>query len=795
MWLTALLPVLFLLAHASGSAIPFLVSRNNDTSVVNTTEIESMAQRRRADLATFPDPAWFPQIDTWLASQKDGVWDDVDYTSGCSAQRANWPIQFHWTRLLTFAAAWSGLNPSVPQNYSNSPELLSAVQAGLDFWAANDYNSTDCIGHGGVANYSCPCGTPGLWNTNWYGQTILLPQLVAPTCLLVSTSGNLTDSQMSLCSRIPERGYRYNELTPGSDPMTGANMVNIMLNSMTWALYSGNETILRDAMTQSMGAVVFSDNTTEDGIHRDGSFLQHEGVLYNGNYGKDLLNAFIALEGPAIGTQYAASNDSRAALSTQVKGSEWMIYVDQETKQEHWDFNVIGRFVAFPTTDLIQATSDILFNATKLAAATFDFADEYSVADTVQRLNSNGSDPLVGNKVFWASDYVSHRRENYIIGSKMLSTRSLGTETANSANTLGHWLGQGTLFSYVSGNEYKDIQAEWDWQLVPGVTSLLSDDNGGVNLTLNNIGPPGKKSWVGGVSDGSLGVVVMDWEDVRNASWGYKKAWFYVEEGVIVTVGDVFNDGSAEGQVITALTQRASTDSEIYVDGASFDSNNDSTSAHTLFYEDTGYVAYDTAFNLKITNGEKKGNWSAISTSTRGEASTSIFSAYTSHGDLAVAAGSNQTWSYGMFPASSKKKVQKEHKHQSYHPFQNDGVWGIHGHDTLGLVFWPGSSLAFGSEVATAFGGYPNGWVNITSSEPVVLLMTTSEDGTMNINIADPSQTVQSLDLTFQFDDGARLDCVDEDCEVDGDVVRFTGVQLPAGGWAGDSVSLKTKWA
>ncbi|WVQ70638.1 hypothetical protein IAR50_000158 [Cryptococcus sp. DSM 104548] len=792
MWLVTLLPVLYFVVQAWGSAIPFLVARDNHTSA----EMESMAQRRRADLATFPDPAWFPQIDTWLASQRDGIWDDVDYTSGCEAQRANWPIQTHWTRLMTFAAAWSGLNPTVPQDYSNNPKLLSAVQAGLDFWAANDYNSTDCIGNGGIANYSCPCGTPGLWNTNWYGSAILLPQLVAPTCLLISTSGNLTDSQKSLCNRIPERGYRYNELTPGSDPMTGANMVNIMLNSMTWALYSGNETVLRDAMKRSMGAVVFSDNTTEDGIHRDGSFLQHEGVLYNGNYGKDLINAFIALEGPAIGTQYAASNDSRAALSTQVKGSEWMIYVDQETKVEHWDFNVIGRFVAFPTTDLIQATSDILFNATKLAAATSDFESDYSVADTVERLHSNGSDPLLGNKVFWASDYVSHRRKNYIIGSKMISTRSLGTETANSANTLGHWLGQGTLFSYVSGNEYKDIEAEWDWQLVPGVTSLSSEDNGGVNLTLDNVGPPGKKSWVGGVSDGWLGVAVMDWEDVRNASWGYKKAWFYVEDGVIVTIGNVVNNGSASGQVITALTQRASTDSEIYVDDVPSDSfSNDTTSAHTLFYEDTGFIAYDTPFDLKVSNGNRSGNWSAISTSTRGEATTSIFSAYISHVKLADSAGSNQTWSYGMFPASSRTEVQKEYNHQSYFPFQNDGVWGLHGHDTLMLVFWPGSSLSFGSEVATAFGGYPNGWVNITSSEPVVLLMTTSEDGTMNINIADPSQTVESLDLTFEFDDGAELDCVDEGCEVDGDMVRFQGVRLPSGGCAGDTVVLKTKWA
>lgn len=33
----------------------------------------------------------------------------------------------------------------------------------------------------------------------------------------------------------------------------------------------------------------FTDEAGSDGIHRDGTFLQHKGILYNGNYGKDLV--------------------------------------------------------------------------------------------------------------------------------------------------------------------------------------------------------------------------------------------------------------------------------------------------------------------------------------------------------------------------------------------------------------------------------------------------------------------------------------------------------------------------
>ena len=67
--------------------------------------------------------------------------------------------------------------------------------------------------------------------------------------------------------------------------------------------------------------------------------------------------------------------------------------------------NAIGRFVAFPVVDK-QASADINFNTTKLAAATKDFTGANDLSDTIRRLQSNGTEKLVGNKGFWASDYM-----------------------------------------------------------------------------------------------------------------------------------------------------------------------------------------------------------------------------------------------------------------------------------------------------------------------------------------------------------------------------------------------------
>lgn len=66
-------------------------------------------------------------------------------------ERANWPIQEHWNRLITFGAAWSGANPSVPASWKKDDKLLAAITKGFDYWFKNDYTPADCMGDGGNA--------------------------------------------------------------------------------------------------------------------------------------------------------------------------------------------------------------------------------------------------------------------------------------------------------------------------------------------------------------------------------------------------------------------------------------------------------------------------------------------------------------------------------------------------------------------------------------------------------------------------------------------------------------------
>jgi hypothetical protein len=49
-----------------------------------------------------------------------------------------------------------------------------------------------------------------------------------------------------------------------------------MQNSISLGLYTNNASIVQDAYSRAMAGISFSDQATEDGIHRDGSFLQRE---------------------------------------------------------------------------------------------------------------------------------------------------------------------------------------------------------------------------------------------------------------------------------------------------------------------------------------------------------------------------------------------------------------------------------------------------------------------------------------------------------------------------------------
>ncbi|TFK57256.1 polysaccharide lyase family 8 protein [Heliocybe sulcata] len=697
------------------------------------------------------------RISSWIQSLgPDGKWPDteVDYSTGCAAQRANWPASTHWNRINTMAAAFHGGVPRADQ-WVNNTALQNSISLAMDYWFANDFTPYGCLYDGGDSQ--CPCGTPGLWNTNWFSNVILIPNLVAETCLILADPvSSLTPTQESNCTHITTRAY--STFTSGQGFVSGANILDIAKIGVDEGLRTSNASLLVDAFGKIHDEVQIHDAVASDGIRRDGSFGQHTGLLYNGNYGKDYTNDDLGIELEAEGTQLAATNDSRAALETLIDGDQWMIYRNVLTGVLHWDFSALPRFISFPVADS-QATASINLNLSQILelGQAWDSSILQNVANSLSHNTSDANaGKLYGNRMFYNNDYMVHRGLGYVTTLKMFSTRSKNTECTNSQNPFGFHLSDGTVYTYLQGDEYEDIAAAWDWNLIPGTTV----DYGGTPLNCTHASYTGIEDFVGGVTTSTVGASAMRYTNPSTGDLAWQKAWFFLEGGVQqVMVNNIQATSSAP--VYSVLDQRRHV-GEVWVNGAPIfsEQGGNFTHARSLWHGDVGY-SFDNGpqgVQLSVQTGNRTGNWSAIGTSSQPPESVDLFAAWVDHTSL------DTPLSYSVYPATDLGTFQYKSLVACVRTIQNDGnISAVYdpNHRTAMFVFWnaEGGSVQF----------EPSIWetpmtVAANGNAAVVYDMTTNI-----VTVSDPSQTLSSLQINIS---------------------AGHGLIAPAGWWPGESKQL-----
>jgi hypothetical protein len=112
-------------------------------------------------------------------------------------------------------------------------------------------------------------------------QVILVPNLVGQACLLFNAS--LTSTQVDGCDTISARAY--DTFYEGKTFLTGANILDVAKIGIDLALLSSNTSLISEAYGRINAEISIQPGVRVDGIKPDGSFGQHGGLLYNGNYG------------------------------------------------------------------------------------------------------------------------------------------------------------------------------------------------------------------------------------------------------------------------------------------------------------------------------------------------------------------------------------------------------------------------------------------------------------------------------------------------------------------------------
>lgn len=206
----------------------------------------------------------------------------------------------------------------------------------------------------------------------------------------------------------------------------------------------------------------------------------------------------------------------------------------------------------------------------------------------------------------------------------MYSSRTTSTECVNSQNPYGFHLADGTTYTYRVGNEYEDIAAAWDWNLIPGTTV----DYGATKLECNTAGQKGKHSFVGGASNGKVGVAAMRYTNPVTGNLSWQKAWFFFDDGTQkVLLSSLASKTS--NPVYSVLDQRRHV-GPVYVNGHELTSANATTpSAKTLWHANTGYV-FD-GLTVTVNTGDRTGAWAALGASVQPPETVDLFAAYIEH--------------------------------------------------------------------------------------------------------------------------------------------------------------------
>lgn len=281
---------------------------------------------------------------------------------------------------------------------------FSKAITALNYWFDNDFTQSDCVDDGGVASGNCPCGTPGLWNKNWFAQVIAVPRSVGDICLILRS--DLTTSQRDKCTEILVRSFAK------VDTMTGANLLDVSSIGISLGLLNDDAITLKTALEKFYSGVIISPKVAGDGIQSDGSFMQHAGLLYNGNYGKDYINDLLSVFIETKGTPLQPTVPIQNAFNTLISGSEWMIMADTKLKKLLWQYSTIGRMVSLRYSENL-ASGGVAIDIKKIVASSEGWEKEKEIDEITDRLIQPSTEDanqgnLVGTRYFYNADYMVH---------------------------------------------------------------------------------------------------------------------------------------------------------------------------------------------------------------------------------------------------------------------------------------------------------------------------------------------------------------------------------------------------
>ncbi len=470
--------------------------KNLDDEQVVINRILNTLVEREADIATAVD----------LASRLDeqGNWNDYTFSPTAVRQSA-----VHMERVRKMAV--SSLAARRQGDEEKARALREASLRALRYWIRKHPD----IQHKYVKLIKQPRDTAAVALILQDGLTAedirLVEEMVRPADFRVERVMNTSQNKIWRCEAMIMLGLLLDDL----------DLVNYMLRTFS----------------QEMRM------TTREGVQHDYSFQMHGPLLATLSYGQGLPRWSGMWFVWTQGTRYAFPDASVSLIEDyMLNHQQWLIWGGAV------DLNARGRSIA-------RNTGAALMDAPLNFMLQVETPRHGELVDFRKRMNNEASpnEPaLVGNRMFWVSDIMVNREQDWYASVRLNSSRTLSTDKAhNGESTKGHHLGDGMTMLMRDGTEYftnsVSIAPLWNWQQLPG-TTIVQDGK----LPLDNkvISRKGKTRFVGGVSTGESGLFAADF---KRGDLSARKGWFF-PDGLMVALGTGINY-TGDDPVYTTINQ------------------------------------------------------------------------------------------------------------------------------------------------------------------------------------------------------------------------------------------------
>ncbi len=358
---------------------------------------------------------------------------NINYEDG---DRAIWPAHQHIVRTLQIAMI---------ADRDNNDELMDIAKKLTCYWLCHKYE-----------------------NSNWWFNEIGVPRDLSN--LAIFLKHKLTRPQQDkLMEWIHHGSLKYNEATT---KYTGTNTFwacDITMKSACLVQDKDEMQIMLDYLYKEIKV------DAPEGFQSDGTYFQHNQLLYTGGYGRQgaLMIAKIASAFDKTDEYTLDDKKLKIVVDFALDGMRYM------THKGNFTWQCMGRtWTRKRASDYAGGVTD-LGNITemKYLANLPNCPRKRELKELIAKWENKDSN-FNGIKFFPKSQFIAWNYDGIYIGLRGTTKDLNNFEMGNGENLLGHNMSYGfTNCVMETGNEYVDISPIWNYQDIPGTTTIDETDD------------------------------------------------------------------------------------------------------------------------------------------------------------------------------------------------------------------------------------------------------------------------------------------------------------------------------